>query len=225
MRFQDDPNQYTFENLFGQRCDDVKGAMAEKNIGTAGGYYAKVTGDIGELQLSSVLKSLPDCYHVIDNVLLRTRKGSTQLDHIVVSPFGVFVIETKNYKGMIFGDMEGIVWTQVLNGAGHFKVYNPVRQNYGHIVELCRQTRIPIAIMQGVIVFTNPKANLSNVNCPCCFTVDRLYEHIVSYQTVVLSDRHITKAIERIDKVNIDSYLNRQKHIAYVNSIKNKRGY
>lgn len=196
-----------------------------KDMETSGGYSAKVSGDRGELELSTVMRSLPGCYHVIDNVLLQTKRGSTQIDHIIVSPFGIFVVETKNHKGMIFGDCQGQVWTQVLNGRGRFKFYSPVLQNYGHIKNLSSQTKIPLSYMQGVIVFTNPEANLVNVNCPFCFTVDMLYEYIASFTVHALSDRQVISAIKRIDAINSDSYMNRQKHVDYVNSIKDKRGY
>ena len=106
----------------GHHDEMLDNIMANKNYETDGGYYAKVSGDTGELEISSALKSLPDYYHIIDDVLLQTKKGSTQLDHVIVSPFGIFVIETKNHKGMIFGDCCGQVWTQVLNGRGHFKL-------------------------------------------------------------------------------------------------------
>lgn len=45
-----------------------------KDIETLGGYSAKVSGDQGELKLSSILRSLPDQYHVMDDVLLQTKK-------------------------------------------------------------------------------------------------------------------------------------------------------
>ena len=79
--------------------------------------------------------------------------------------------------------------------------------------------------MQGVIVFTNQDANLMNVNCPFCFNVDRLYEYITSFQNPILDDKLIQKAINRIDKVDTNSYMNRKKHIEYVNSMKDRRGY
>jgi hypothetical protein len=191
-----------------------------KNVETEGGYNAKVSGNIGELTLSSVMSSLPSCYHIIDNVLLQTKKGSTQIDHIIVSPFGIFVVETKNHKGMIFGDCMGRVWTQVLNGKGHFKFYSPVLQNEGHIRNLSKQIRVPENYMSGVIVFTNTEANLQNVNCPFCFTIDQLYDYIVSFDRPIFSERNVIDLIKRIDSVNTDSYMNRQKHIAYVNSKK-----
>ena len=203
----------------------ISDQMHRKNMETDGGYQAKVSGDTGELVLSSVMRSLPDCYHVLDNILLQTKNGSTQLDHVIVSPYGIFVIETKNHKGIIFGDCFGRVWTQVLNGAGKFKFYSPVLQNAGHIRHLSSQTRIPMQFMQGVIVFTNPDANLVNVNCPFCFTVESLYEYITRFRSIVFTDKQVEKAIQRMDKVDTNSYMNRRKHVEHVNNIKQRRGY
>lgn len=213
-------------DLMGGHSDrSIDQRMSEKNFETSGSYYAKVSGDTGELELSSVLKSLPDCYHIIDDVLLKTKKGSTQLDHIVVSPFGLFVIETKNHKGMIFGDCCGQVWTQVLNGRGHFKLYSPVLQNSGHIRHLSQQIKVPATCMQGCIVFTNRDANLSNVNCPFCFNVDQLYSYITHFHNVIFNNKQVEEIIRRIDAVDTNSYMNRRKHVDYVSSLKNKRGY
>ena len=51
-------------------------------------------------------------YHLFKNVTLPTEKGTTQIDHIIVSKYGIFVIETKNMKGWIFGDIHQKTWTQ-----------------------------------------------------------------------------------------------------------------
>lgn len=208
----------------GHQDNWVDEQMNMKNIETSGGYQAKVSGDQGELALSSVLRSLPDYYHVIDNVLLQTKKGSTQIDHIIVSPFGVFVVETKNHKGLIFGDCYSRVWTQVLNGRAKFRMYSPVLQNMGHIQHLSAQIRLSMDCIQGVIVFTNNDANLSNVNCPFCFNVDQLYYYIMQFKTQIFNEKQLVKLIKRIDTVNTDSYMNRMKHIEFVNSQKYRRG-
>ena len=213
-------------NMYGGRSNPyLDEVMAAKNMETEGGYYAKISGNVGELSLSSVLNSLPDCYHILDNILLKTKKGSTQLDHVIVSPFGIFVIETKNHKGMIFGDCMGRVWTQVLNGHGHFKLYSPVLQNAGHIHHLSKQSKIPDRFMTGVIVFTNSDANLMNVNCPFCFNVDGVYDYITSFDTPIFSEKMVYQIIKRLDSINKDSYLNRARHVDYVNRTKERRGY
>ncbi len=96
-------------------------------------FYLKFNkGKISEKMVHHKLKQLPDEYHVINNALFSSNGRSTQIDHIVVSPYGVFVIETKGYKGWIFGSENAEYWTQ--NIYGHkTQFYNPIRQNEGHV--------------------------------------------------------------------------------------------
>ena len=202
---------------------DYRDRMFNKNLETDGEYNAKVSGDYGEYSISSVMHSLPQHYHVINDVLLKTKKGSTQLDHVIVSPFGVFVIETKNHKGMIVGDCCGKVWTQVLRGKGKFTFYNPVKQNEGHIRNLCKNIRLHERFVAGMIVFTNESVNLNNVACGFCYNIQSLYDAILSYDVQILSDRQVNKIIDRIDKVNISGYRNNKKHIEYVKGFQRKR--
>ena len=62
-------------------------------------------GLIGELLVNIAINIRLDksLYHLINNVTLPTEDGSTQIDHVLVSQYGVFVIETKNMSGWIFG--------------------------------------------------------------------------------------------------------------------------
>lgn len=70
-------------------------------------------------------------YHLLKNVTLPTEDGTTQIDHIVVSQYGIFVIETKNMKGWIFGDEHQKIWTQKIYKHTN-KFQNPLHQNYKH---------------------------------------------------------------------------------------------
>jgi hypothetical protein len=56
----------------------------------------------------------PPDYHLMNHITIQMKDGTTQVDHILVSRFGVFVIETKNYTGWIFANAEQKSWTQVL---------------------------------------------------------------------------------------------------------------
>ena len=71
-------------------------------------------GVVGEFIVNLSAKFLLDKekYQLIKNVTLPTEDGSTQIDHIIVSEFGVFVVETKNMKGWIFGGPNQKTWTQ-----------------------------------------------------------------------------------------------------------------
>lgn len=90
-------------------------------------------GLIGELLVNIAIKIRLDksLYHLMNNVTLPTEDGSTQIDHILVSQYGVFVIETKNMSGWIFGSEHQKVWTQNIYKQKH-KFQNPLHQNYKH---------------------------------------------------------------------------------------------
>jgi hypothetical protein len=99
-------------------------------------FMPRIKGFFGEKSVAFHLSMLDSTkYKLINNIMLGTGKKTTQIDHVVVSDYGVFVIETKNYKGWIIGNEYDNYWTQVIFKRKE-KLYNPVRQNYGHIQSL-----------------------------------------------------------------------------------------
>lgn len=91
-------------------------------------------------------------YRPIDNVILPSRNDTTQIDHIVVSVSGIFVIETKNIKGWIFGSAENDTWTQVLVGK-KYQFQNPLKQNYRHTRCLAEYLRLDHRVFHSVVWF------------------------------------------------------------------------
>ena len=71
-------------------------------------------GNRGEQKIASILAGLPEEYKVLNNVVLKTKKGTTQIDHVVVSKYAVFAIETKNYTGEIYGSDNSLNWKQII---------------------------------------------------------------------------------------------------------------
>lgn len=93
-------------------------------------------GILGEITVTFFLKFLSkNDYRVIHNVTLYSNGYKSQIDHIIVSKFGVFVIETKNYKGWIMGSEHAQYWTQVIYKSKK-RLYNPILQNHGHVKAL-----------------------------------------------------------------------------------------
>jgi hypothetical protein len=85
-------------------------------------------------------------------VTLPTEDGSTQIDHVVVSRFGVFVVETKNYGGWIFGKPRDKMWTQqIYRRKSSFQ--NPLRQNYKHVRTLAELAELGDDALFSVIAF------------------------------------------------------------------------
>jgi predicted RNA-binding Zn-ribbon protein involved in translation (DUF1610 family) len=91
-------------------------------------------------------------YRAIHNVTLPTPDGTTQIDHVFVSRYGIFVVETKNYSGWIFGDENQATWTQKMFKVSN-KFQNPLRQNYKHLKALEAILGIPLEMFHSVVVF------------------------------------------------------------------------
>ncbi|WP_188206819.1 nuclease-related domain-containing protein [Alkalibacillus aidingensis] len=92
-------------------------------------------GELGEYKIDIQLDQLPKSYHYLSDLLIKNPKaksGYSQVDHVVITPYGIFVIETKNYQGTIYGGKDRKTW--LINGK--FKMMNPFVQNYGHIKAL-----------------------------------------------------------------------------------------
>jgi restriction system protein len=111
-------------------------------------------GVIGEaaVKISANLLLDKNQYKPIHNVTLPTPDGTTQIDHIFVSRFGVFVVETKNYKGWIYGGERQETWTQKIYKQ-NFKFQNPLRQNYKHTKALESCLGISPDAIHSVIAF------------------------------------------------------------------------
>ncbi|MBO4572509.1 MAG: NERD domain-containing protein [Clostridia bacterium] len=79
-------------------------------------------------------ETLENVQYVINNLIVDNNGATSQIDHIVINPRGVFVIETKNYSGEIYGSENQREWTQVLAyGNVKNKLYNPLKQNATHV--------------------------------------------------------------------------------------------
>ena len=99
-------------------------------------YYKKFIVMAGEFWVKRELKKLSDEYLVINDIMIKTKDGSThQIDHVVISKYGIFVIETKQYNGYIKGNDYAKRWL-IKNGKKKIYVNNPLHQNYGHIKSL-----------------------------------------------------------------------------------------
>jgi len=111
-------------------------------------------GIIGEalVNLAIALRLNKNEYHLFKNVTIRTKDGTTQIDHIIVSKYGIFVIETKNMKGWIFGDENQKTWTQKIYKHTN-KFQNPLHQNYKHTKTLETLLKIDKNKIFSIITF------------------------------------------------------------------------
>ena len=111
-------------------------------------------GLAGERRVSRLLRRRLDqgSYQVIDNLLLAANNDTTQIDHVVVSVHGIFVLETKTFRGWIFGSERDRFWTQQIF-AFRTRFQNPLRQNYKHLKFLEAVTGVGADKIYPVVVF------------------------------------------------------------------------
>ena len=88
-------------------------------------------GTSGERYISKLLQKLPERYRVLNDLLLKYEGYTVQIDHVIVSEYGVFVIETRNFRGTIYGSAEIKRWVQINKGKKRL-FYNPTIQNNRH---------------------------------------------------------------------------------------------
>lgn len=137
-------------------------------------------------------------WYLFNNVTLKTENGTTQIDHILISKYGVFVIETKHYKGWLFGDVNSKKWTQVIFGY-KYKFQNPLHQNYKHI-KVVQSTLdfLPSEQVTGIVVFTGDgtfkTSQPSNV-----YSLKSLISHLKSLDNAVLSENKVQFCVGRIE--------------------------
>ena len=186
-------------------------------------------GKLGEKRVVQKLNWLSNEYITLNDVLLPTRYGTTQIDHIVVSPYGIFIIETKNYKGWIFGHEDSEEWTQSLIGkkriwgwsSQQHKFRNPIRQNLAHfravrdlLKDVGEFTIIPI------VAFSD-RADL-NITTPNHTVINwsNLRSLIKSYKTPTISPDNIQQIVSKLSAANITTEGSRELHNYQVKSIK-----
>lgn len=175
-------------------------------------FLPQIKGMLGERAVSGILSRLPEEeYHTINNVMLKTETGTSQVDHIVVSIYGIFVIETKNYKGWITGTEYSSQWTKNMYGK-KYPFRNPIKQNYGHVKALENMLGLSQDFFIPIVVFSIA-ADLKVKTESAVIYTSQLLRTIQSHTTVKMGRAEVTRIVSRITSANIDSKENRKKHV------------
>lgn len=173
-------------------------------------YYKRFRGFMGEFWVKTELNKLPkDKYIVLNDIMINSTKGSHRIDHTVISKYGIFVIEMKNYFGLITGDKYKDKWVQHL-GKNKYYFNNPIHQNYGHIKALEELLQLDNEKFISIICISNQakvKVKAKNV-----IQLDFLDMLIQSYNTEILSE-DLESIKRKIEQSNISNLKERKKHI------------
>ena len=182
-------------------------------------------GKMGEFAVSAHVKLYLDKDHYIllnDCTLPDEQNQTTQIDHILLSPFGVFVIETKNYKGWIFGGERQKMWTQKIYKKS-FKFQNPLHQNYKHqkVLEAVLADILDSALIHSVVVFM-PDCEFKTQMPQNVFRGAAWTDYIKSFADPVIPPMKLKRIQLRIEKEVLEkSWKTNRQH---VENLKTYRG-
>lgn len=116
--------------------------------------YPYVVGKSGEAYTKKELKKLHDEYLVLNDLFLKNGDKYCQIDHLIFSKYGIFVIETKQYNGIIEGNSYDKKWSYNYRREKLY-VHNPVHQNYGHVLFLANMLNVPIDLFIPIVCITS----------------------------------------------------------------------
>ena len=178
--------------------------------------WRRTKGKRGEKTVAALLSLLPKKdYRVINDLVIQFGGYSTQIDHVVVSVYGIFVIETKFYQGWIYGGVESEYWTQ--NIYGHkYQFLNPLRQNQGHCKAIARllgvQDSIPI---RSIIAFSSQASFQVNPTLPVMYWKD-VVPYIKSFFEKHMSEAQADDIYKRLCAANVTDRTARKEHVQIV---------
>lgn len=171
----------------------------------------------GERQLSDILNFyLPsDFYKIINDVMLEVDGVTHQIDHVVISQFGVFVIETKDYSGIITGGEYDNKWVRHFKNGKKMYYENPIKQNYGHVK--CIQELFGLNDNQVInLVFLTDKSKINIKHNGELTRSSTIINRIMSYGDVVITNYE--DLYNKMLNANITDINKRNEHILKIRS-------
>lgn len=156
-------------------------------------YLPQLKGYIGERRIRKILESLGEDVKVYNDLYVPKKNGEmTQIDHVLLSPHGIFVIETKNYTGWIFGSEDQRNWTQTIYKKKS-RFYNPVMENNTHIKALQNYLNMDVTF-HSIIVFSNAATFKFNESFQQAHVIQtkHLKRTIKQYTTQKISDEQLS---------------------------------
>ncbi|MFC4623409.1 NERD domain-containing protein [Comamonas nitrativorans] len=179
-------------------------------------------GWLGEKMVRRALEENLDKnnYLLLHDVTLEDQMGSTQIDHIVVSPYGIFVLETKHYKGWISGHERDAQWQQT-NFQKKNRFQNPLRQNYRHIKALEGLLGVPMNFLHSVIVFSGTCELKSNFPANVC-TTGNFLGFIKTFKEQIIPAHQMQAIWEKIEGSRLAP--THRTHQAHVEQLRKRHG-
>jgi len=180
-------------------------------------YLPKIKGAKGEYKVERRLRKLNRKeYIVFNDIYIRINGRSTQIDHLVISVYGIFIIETKYYNGWIHGNEKSEYWTQSFYKKKR-EFRNPIKQNWSHVFVLKNVlSNFKQARYYPIIVFAG-KAKLKNIHSqiPVIY-LNKLIKTIKEEKTHCLSFEQVNAISNQLSEFIINDKKVKKEHKKYV---------
>lgn len=162
-------------------------------------------GKKGESEVARELTKLGEDYVVLNDLYIpKSNGGTSQVDHLVISKHGIFVIETKNYGGYVVGNEEDLYWRHTNSKGSSSKMYSAIKQNEGHISALSKFLGIKERMFTSIIVF-NGNVDITGIKSDKVVKTDRLVSKILEHKNLnVFNMSKIVSTLESIHTTEKD---------------------
>jgi hypothetical protein len=160
-------------------------------------------------------------YQRFHDVIVPSRNGTSQIDHILVSQYGLFIVETKNLGGWIFGSEENQKWTQSLYGQ-KYQFQNPLRQAYRQKKVLSEFLEIDEATINIVVLFVGDCKFKTSM--PSNVIKSGIGSYIKKFRGVVLSPEQVDKITATLNRHISESGLTKKDHLKSLHQRHNSPG-
>ncbi|WP_170456017.1 nuclease-related domain-containing protein [Ruegeria arenilitoris] len=183
-------------------------------------------GVSGEFWVKSALRSgLGETeYALLNDLTLPVRGGTTQIDHIVVSRHGIFVVETKNMSGWIFGSADQRTWTQTFRRK-KFKMQNPTHQNFKHVKAVQELLGVPQRKIHNVVAFVGSARPRTQMPPNVVWSVRELIKYIKSFDQLLLGEDEVPTTVKKLSEGAVEnSRKTRRNHVTHVKSLSGQQG-
>ena len=172
-------------------------------------YSNRIVGWFGEHWTRKALKNLPKEYIMFNNVFIYVDSKTHEIDHVIVSPYGIFCIETKQYNGYFTGNKYDKKWTKYV-GRKKYYCNNPIRQNYGHVKSLSKLLNIREDKIYNVVCIPS-RAKLAINHTGELVGYNTIRKKILSYKDIVIDN--VDEIVDIINRSNIKDKNIKKEHI------------
>ena len=130
-------------------------------------------------------------------------RGTTEVDEVLVTPAGIFVIEKKDFGAWIFGSESDEHWTAIYRNGEKHRFQNPIHQNYRHIKALESYLGVPRSMLSSVVAFS--RRSRFKTRLPSNVLVGDHIAFIRSDENIVLNPEEFDAICSRLNVLDTSS--------------------